>query len=336
MRKLIDVYKNWYELSMSALKRYEVRGGIKERSWTGLIISGMGGSGVVGDVIYSLLYNELDIPLMIVKDFILPKWVREGWLVLAISYSGNTLETLSTVIKAREKGADVAIVSSDGKLLDYAMSNNLPYVIVDKGYAPRAAFPLLLIGTLKILDIYDITNLSDLVHEFESLRKKDNIERDSDIIVNFIGDSLLPVIITNTKYYPLALRAKNELNENSKLISKVEIVPEWGHNDIVGWETKYGFAKILVFNDLSDELMNYVVNHMERYGHKVLNLILDSEKGYLYNILYWFNVIGISSVKLAELRGVSPEATVSIDDYKKFLRRSKYYRIIHNIGSTKS
>lgn len=321
---LMDMYLKWYELSIHAVKDYKVEGKVAKEALEGLTISGMGGSGIVGDVIYSLLYDKTNIPVLTIKDHKLPAWVRKGWFVIAISYSGNTLETLNVVVESLKRGLKLAVITSDGKLLEYAKRHGIPFVKVDEGYVPRAAFPLLLIAALKVLEELDIYKASKFYGNLRVL-SDDGIIKIAEDISGFI-DGSIPIFITNSKYYPLGLRCKNEFNENAKLISKVEVVPEWGHNDIVGWEGRYSNVKAIILNDGSD-VLNYVRHHLRSYGHEVKNVAIKISDDYLTNIIYWSKVFGISSVKLALFRGVDPKKTESINKYKEFMKRSKLARI---------
>jgi len=321
---LMSMYLKWYELSVHAVNAYRVEGEISRELIEGLVLSGMGGSGIVGDVIYSLLYDKVDIPIITIKDYSLPKWVKKGWFVIAISYSGNTLETIHVMTKSLRRGAKLAVITSDGKLLEYAKIYKIPFIKVDEGYVPRAAFPLLLIATLKILEELNLYNASKFYESLGVLNDNKTMNV-ADEISNFVGNSI-PIFITNSKYYPLGLRCKDEFNENAKLISKVEVIPEWGHNDIVGWESRYGNVKAIVLNDGS-EILNYVWRYLRDYGHEVKNVEISISDDYLTNIIYWSKVFGISSIKLALSKGINPKETKSISKYKEFLKHSKLARI---------
>ncbi len=320
MDEMLRAYTKWYEVTKEAITKYEVIGSPKLREFKGILITGMGGSGVVGDVIYSLLYDRVNFPVQVIKGFKIPLWVSKEWLVIGISYSGNTLETIETVVDSLRVGAEVAIVSSDGKLIKLCREVGLPYVEVDKGYAPRAAFPLLLVGTIKLLNAYGIDLMKELKVAIDVLNRSD-IDENADRVREFINDAI-PIFITNAKYAPLGFRAKNEFNENAKVVAKAEVIPEWGHNDIVGWEGRYENVKAVVFVDPNDPITSYVAQHLSEFGHDVLKLELN-KGSYLSNILYWFKVLGIASTNLALNKGLNPKETKSIIKYKTFVKSVK-------------
>lgn len=309
------MYIKWYELATKAMG-YEVIGKPAIKEFKDIIITGMGGSGIVGDVIYSLLYTRSRTPITVVKDFRMPGWVSKDSLVCVISYSGNTLETLSAALDAMNAGAEVCVVASGGKLLEFAISKGLTYVKVDQGLAPRAAFPLLLIATLKALEFYGINVHGNLERSLNVLKYTSEVDSVAKELAFFIFNSL-PVILSSCRLYPIAMRFKNELNENSKIMAKVEVIPEWGHNDIVGWELPLDVIRAVVVYD-GDPLMEFVARFLRdlKVPTYVFNLEGDD---LLSKILYGVYVAGLASIYLAELRKVDPVVTRSIDRYKEFL-----------------
>lgn len=315
---ILDIYLRWYELALRATN-FEVYGSPRKDLFQNLILSGMGGSGIVCDMIYSVLYSSSEIPVTIVKDFQIPRWTSKNSLLCAISYSGNTLETLNTVSKALEVGAEVCIVTSGGKLLELARVRGLPHVVVDSGLIPRAAFPQLLIATLKLLSTYGINLCSDLRSLTNILRDVDSVSKISKELAEFLKNSL-PVIISNTRFYPLAMRFKDEFNENSKMMAKVEVIPEWAHNDIVGWEkpVNLDLIRALVLWD-DDPVIEFAVNYLKELEVKV-RVLKSLGDDLLSKILYGSHVAGLTSTYIAELRGLKAEETKSIEKYKNFLR----------------
>jgi glucose/mannose-6-phosphate isomerase len=316
MHRFLDEYRSWYELSKKALT-YGVTGNIKERRYDGIAVAGMGGSGIIGDIIYSIAYDSLRVPVTIIKDFDIPQWISENWLFVAISYSGNTVETLSAVRRAEKIGCSIAAVASGGKLIDLAKSRGYPYVLVDKGRVPRSSLPALLIAAIKLLKAHGFRIIWDLRTSIEFIRDKDIIEEEANELADFLYGSL-PVFISTWRYYSIALRGKNEFNENAKMAAKVEIVPEWGHNDIVGWEGKEEYLKAVVLYDKSSLIMKFVVDYLRDSGIGVRRIGLSGED-FLGDILRASMILGIASVKLGIRKGIDPRETKSIKKYKEFL-----------------
>ena len=125
-----------------------------------VVIMGMGGSAIGGDITRLILQNELKIPMYICRNYKLPNWVNNNSLVICSSYSGNTEETLSALNKCLEKNAEVAIVCSGGKLKDLALEKDLNHIIIPGGHPPRAMFGYGFTQLFFVLNNYGIINES--------------------------------------------------------------------------------------------------------------------------------------------------------------------------------
>ncbi len=313
-------YLDWRELAEQTMKMEVENPGRRESGYAGMAVTGMGGSGIVGDVIQVLSWEHLNIPVIVVKDFNIPRFVGRDWLVLSISYSGNTIETLSTVKEAMERGCDLAAISSGGKLEELARKHGITYVKVESGRVPRASMPALLVGALRLLEVKGIKLPGLSQKGLEMLDRTENaLKEAADLAEGFLGR--IPVFVSDTRHYPLAVRGKNEFNENAKMVSKVEVLPEWGHNDIVGWEKWLGPLAAVVFElGDNDRLMRFAANYLKEAGVPVKEVIMDSSLNYVDRILYYSLVIGLASLKVASERGVDPSVTKSIVKYKSFLK----------------
>jgi len=320
---MLDYYASWPNMVCKALN-YPVKN-FKTYSFSNIVVVGMGGSGIVGDFIKMLGFERLSIPVYVFKSFNIPKWVNSRTLLIAVSYSGNTVETVESVKYGVKYGANIVAISSGGLLEKIALKNSFPYVRVDGGYTPRSAFPLLLYSALKILLMLDV-NIVDEWEINESINSLDtsrNIE-DARNVANTLKDSI-PIIIADVRYEPLALRFKNELNENSKMIAKYEVIPEYFHNDIVGYEGSRGDFKVLILDPgdetiYADMLTNFVSSYLEDLGFEALSLKLKG-KSPLTKLIYGSHIAGLSSVMIAESRNIDPLQTRSIDRYKEFLKK---------------
>ncbi|MEM2404769.1 MAG: SIS domain-containing protein, partial [Candidatus Methanomethylicia archaeon] len=190
---------------------------------------------------------------------------------------------------------------------------------------PRSAFPLLLYSLLRILLMLDV----NIVEEWEINESIDvlkdvngNIE-DARKISNILIDSI-PIIIADVRYEPLAVRFKNELNENSKMIAKYEIIPEYFHNDIVGYEGSRGNFKVLILDPKDESIYTYmlrsfILNYLRDLEFKVLSLELKGSSP-LTKLIYGSHIAGLLSVMIAKAKNINPLQTKSIDKYKEFLK----------------
>lgn len=284
----------------------------------GIAFLGMGGSGIVGDILGKYLENAIDVPAITVKGYLVPKYVGRGWLAVAISYSGNTAETVAAFGEVVKRGTAVAAAASGGRLVELAERLGAPYVQVERGYLPRAALPSLLVGVSKILEellgvAIDVGGCAGVLRESEAFNVAERL-------AHFVLGGI-PVFVVPDRLYPLGLRAKNEFNENSKVVSKVEVLPELGHNDIVGWEgSPRDLFKFVVLRDLPDPLVDFALGYARELGYPAT--VLDvGRSGYLGTVLYGSWVVGMASVILAKLRGVDPARTSSISRYRELAEK---------------
>jgi len=316
LRDILIEYINWGQQLELALRSSRTANLIKLEPVDGVVFTGMGGSGIVGDVVAEYLEEVTEVPVAVVKSYRLPRYVRKGWLTVAISYSGNTLETIYAVREAVRRGATVAAISSGGRLLEVARELHLPYVAIEAGLLPRVAFPSLLAGTSAVLrDLLGVDlGLSKGLRVLEDV---DGALKLSERLAAFLTGGV-PVFVATEELYPLALRAKNEFNENSKVVCKVEVIPEWGHNDIVGWEGSRRGFKVVVFRYGGNSLTDFAARYIAELGHEVE--VVDVDRGsYIESILYGSWVVGLASVILGRSLGVDPSETRSIVAYKEFL-----------------
>ncbi|RLE51894.1 MAG: bifunctional phosphoglucose/phosphomannose isomerase [Candidatus Methanomethylicota archaeon] len=320
--KLREQIEAWHDLALKALE-LEIQD-FKEVKPNLVAFIGLGGSGIVGDFVKALCYDVLDLPVYIVKEARLPKWVKEGSLVFAISYSGDTIETLIAVEDAVRRGSVVYVITSNGELLDYAENRKLPRVKLDEGYAPRAALPLMLYSCLNILKALGLVNL-DVERSLEVLKDvKDNKAVAEKLAQGLLHNSI-PAIIADARFEALAWRFKSDLNENAKISAKCEIVPESMHNDIMGYEgnRKPTLAVVLNANDqhlYTKILEEFVEEHLRELKVLVEELRLKG-RDMLAKLMYGSQISSLASIALAEKQGISPEATVSIAKYKERLRK---------------
>ncbi|MEE8637566.1 MAG: SIS domain-containing protein, partial [Candidatus Margulisiibacteriota bacterium] len=138
-----------------------------------VVVAGMGGSAIAGDIAAGLFSGKIDLPLYVMRGYRLPAFVGKETLFFALSYSGNTEETLSAVKEAERCGAKIICIASGGKLKEIAEKNNHPAYLIPSGYESRAALPYLLMPILKSLEEAGIISgfREELNKSVELLRK---------------------------------------------------------------------------------------------------------------------------------------------------------------------
>lgn len=321
---MLNQYLDWYNMVEEVLKS-DVVNAKEYRDVKRVVVVGMGGSGIVGDFLSVIAQNYSNIPLITFKDFYVPKgFVDSNTFVLSISYSGNTLETVAATLQLLKRGIPVGVVASGGELVDIARRFGLPYVVVRSGLAPRSAMPLMLVASIKLLNScgMEVVPQDTLRSSISILRDTDHAKKIGDELADFLENSKMPLIVATSKYSSLAIRFKNELNENAKMPVKIEIIPELFHNDIVGWERFHADDKAIVIDsDVEYEkmLLNFYADYLKDIGFTIYYLKLSGN--IIERLLFGSLVAGIASVRIAEKLGFDPLQTRSIVKYKEFLKK---------------
>ncbi|MGC8982995.1 MAG: bifunctional phosphoglucose/phosphomannose isomerase [Desulfurococcaceae archaeon] len=324
---MLEQYLNWPRQVRDSLSKWgtwSVRG-----DFTHVAVFGMGGSGVVGDYLALLSLESGKYPVIVVKSHIVPSYVGEKTLAIVVSYSGNTIETIMAFENLLKSGATIAVVSSGGVLKTMAQERGVTYVEVPKGLAPRASLPSMLYSTLGLLDSsgYTLVSKSAAENSAEFLEEKvsEAVEAARDLSKWLYEEAVraerLPVVVTHSPLEAIAIRFKNELNENSKIVVKVDIAPECMHNDVVGYEapTTRRLAVLEVVdpsNEVGTKLVDFMRSIYSEHDAAFYRLAAAG-RNVLEKAMYLSLVAGLASVMLAEMRGLDPAATKSIAMYKK-------------------
>jgi len=227
----------------------EVKGTtLKYYNFSQIIGVGMGGSAISFDFLRSFLrYANVKIPVESNRDYNLPPYADENTLVVLISYSGNTEETLSCFIDAIEKGCPIVALTSGGILEAFCIKFGLPYVKLPSGLPPRASLPYLFFPLLVVLEKLNVhptfkKDVEETLAVVEVL--KEELKPETLIIDNLAKRiaiclyNKIPLIYGHTYFDSVANRIKCQFNENSKVIALSEVLPEMNHNGIVGWEAE--------------------------------------------------------------------------------------------------
>ena len=211
---------------------------------SGVVVCGMGGSGIAGDVAAVTANGYGLMPVGVTKGFTLPAFADAHTLVVLVSYSGNTEETIACFEQAHERGAQMVAVATGGRLGEMAHQHAFPWVVPAGGMQPRAAFPYLAAGVLVVLErlgvIGDLTG--DLMEIDEVLREQTirfgPASGEADNPAKQIAtalDGVMPVVWGQDGVLAVAAtRWRTQFNENAKMPAYSSAVPEVGHNEIVG------------------------------------------------------------------------------------------------------
>ena len=220
-----------------------------------IVISGLGGSGIGGNMTYEFCKSELSIPIQVNKSYFVPKYVNEHSLVIISSYSGNTEETLSAMEDAFNKGAHIICISSGGKVIDFAKENGLDHIIVPGGMPPRSCLGYSLVQQLYVMKELKLTSgtpLENLDTAIELLKKdQEDIKAKAKVYAKeMVGKKA--VIYINAWMETVAIRWRQQINENSKALSWHHVIPEMNHNELVGWRNQEDDLYVIFLRNEND------------------------------------------------------------------------------------
>ena len=283
------------------------------KKFENILVCGLGGSGIGGKIIGQLFADELKIPFLTDNDYTIPEFVSDKTLVIASSYSGNTEETISAVNESRARGAEIAVITSGGSLKKMAEQNRWSLAVIPGGEQPRAMLVYSLIQQVAFLTRYGLIG-SAFMEKLKAIPsfiegQEDQIIRDARQLAEKI-ENFIPVIYAGTSFEGVAIRFRQQLNENSKVLCWHHILPELTHNELVGWAGgDERFALIYLNSSLNHprtqkrwEICREIIG---KKTHNI-NEIKAMGGALMDQIFYLIHFTDWVSLFLAEKRGVDP------------------------------
>jgi glucose/mannose-6-phosphate isomerase len=226
-----------------------------------ILICGLGGSGIGGTIVSDIISSKVNIPIAATKDYSIPNFVNEHTLVIANSYSGNTEETLYALEKCQARGAEIAVITSGGKLKTTAEENKYNKIIIPGNQPPRAMFGYAFTELFFMLNHYGIIDDSfkadfDKAISLIDTEKADIQKQAMDLAKKMYKQT--PVIYVAKGFEGVAVRFRQQLNENSKMLGWHNVVPEMNHNELLGWRTNVDGLAVVYFRNKCDYDRNQI------------------------------------------------------------------------------
>jgi glucose/mannose-6-phosphate isomerase len=281
-------------------------------------ICGVGASAMAGEIMSDFADASSDIPISVVKGMELPRWVDKDTAVIAMSYGGNTPETLALYDRALSRGCDIICITSNGGLMERALANGNPLIRMPAGLSPRGALGYMLGHTASLFEEMGIcasrTELNSLLPSLRSFRNSITEDEDNNeaLIIARAIFGKIPVIYSLMNMRAAAIRWKMQINENSRMIAFNGTIPEFNHNEIIGWTEDHAsdeFIPIILGDNDSTDVLKYMTETLSGvlkssgvrpYEFKVKGSS-DLEKNLMSIILGDF-----VSIYLAQMKGVYP------------------------------
>jgi glucose/mannose-6-phosphate isomerase len=327
MLQLIDRQGELYMRGIEAAKRVHV-----PATDVGFVVFyGLGGSGIVGHIVSTLFEQRSKTPLITYTTASIPSWVGPSTLVILLSYSGETLEVLRAARRVLHSGAKAVAICSGGSLERLALDGGIPTVKVTGGMAPRMAVPEMVGAAVSILDAAGIVAGAEkeLTTSIKSLEKaKKSFSAHADLPENsakqaaiFLLDHL-PHAVSESTLHPVALRLKNQLNENAKRPCVVIDVPEAMHNTLEALPDTRRDRYIMYRWSGEDESIRIQLEFLkELLGEKVFEARFDGTLSeVVLSAIMWSDYV---SVYHAALQNIDPLPVSKISALRRELARLK-------------
>jgi glucose/mannose-6-phosphate isomerase len=292
----------------------------------GLMVCGMGGSAIGGDLAAAVLGGRLTRPLLTVRGYEIPSWATPEWTVLFSSYSGDTEETLACFAAAEALGATRIVASTGGTLVAEAREAGVP-VIGLPGLlpAPRTAVAYMLVCAAEVAALAGVAPrihteidaaagfLEEQVADLQALAAE---------VAGRIGESTA-VVVGADLTTPVARRWKTQINENADAHAFFSELPEADHNEICAWSGD-GFAAVMLED--SDQhprerrRFELTAEAIAASGAEAIRI--ETRGDTRIARLLWATMLGdLVSLELAKARGVDPLPVEAIDKLKSALGR---------------
>jgi glucose/mannose-6-phosphate isomerase len=293
----------------------------------GLLVCGLGGSAIGGNLAAAAFGERLRRPLATVRGYHLPSWASSEWTVLCSSYSGGTEETLACFEAAAELGARRVVASTGGALVDRAREDGVPVVGLPGILVPRAAVAYMFVVAAEVAAIAGVG--PRLAAEIEGAAAaledgREALEAQAEEIVGRLAGAL-PVVYGSDLTVPAARRWKTQVNENAKLQAFFSELPEADHNEICGWEgVPEGTRLAVVMLEDEDQhprvrlRFELTAEAIAAAGIEVVRVRTegDSRTARLFSTVMLGDLV---SLRLAAERGVDPLPVEAIERFKEAL-----------------
>lgn len=314
-----------YSFDVPAIQLPEIRN---------IVYAGMGGSALAASV--SKVWPGYNLPFEVVRDYTLPRYVDGKTLCFVASYSGNTEETLSALEQAEEKGAFIVVIAGGGKLADIAREKGYPMAVLPKTEQPRYAVLYNLKAIVDILDKAGLLpesslqgELQDAIQFLEGCTKSWRPDVPTaqnpakQIAQEIMGRSV--VVYSGPLLAPAAYKWKISFNENAKNVAWEGQLPEFNHNEFIGW-SKLPVEKPYAVIDLRSNLEHPRVQKRFEVSERLLSgmrpapTVVQAEGSTLLMQLVWTMAFGdFVSIYLALLNGLNPAPVDLVEKFKKTL-----------------
>lgn len=323
------------EVAVETAEGVDLSGLPDRRQIENVLVLGMGGSGVSGDLLTVTAGPFLPVPVVVVKGYEPPSYANENTLVFAMSFSGDTEETVDAVTTAAVAGAPVVAVTRGGEIGRLAESWQAPVVPIADGIpAPRAGLGAMAIPPLVVLERLGLfPGAGEWIHRAvaQLKRRRDALLRpggEAEILARRLGRTLPLVYGGGGIGHVAASRWKTQINENAKAPAFTNTVPELCHNEIAGWGqhgdlTRQVFSLVQLRHEHEHPQVMKRFELVTRWTEEVMGGVYEVRAegdGALAQLLDLISFGDFVSLHLAFQEGVDPGPVPVLDEIKAALR----------------
>ena len=305
-----------------------------DRAIKQVVVTGMGGSALAALVAKVWLKDDLNIPFEIVRGYDLPAYVSPDTLVIASSYSGNTEETVSALGQAKERGAQIGVIASGGRLIEIANEQTIAHVSLPSGLQPRMAVIYNLRALIALFENFGLVQgkLDEIQAQAEWLKNESaawvgGVPTEQNLAKQLAEEAVgkTPVFYGGALTAPVAYKWKISWNENAKNVAFWNEYPEFNHNEFLGW-TSHPVEKPFVIFDIMSPLEHPQIKKRFEISDRLLSgqrpkaHVLEVKGDTLIAQLLWSSILAdFASIYVAILNGVDPTPVELIEKFKKEL-----------------
>ncbi len=297
--------------------------------FSNVVVTGLGGSGIGGSIVQNYVFDKLNVPFIVNKDYSLPSFVNKNSLVIVCSYSGNTEETLEALNQAIKVKATIVCITSGGKVAEIAKKKGFDCILVPAGMPPRSCLGYSLIQILYTLNHFTLIDnkfekeMTAAVKEMKA-KEKDTQKKAKAIAKKILGK--LPIIYSASTYEGVAIRFRQQLNENSKMLCWHGAIPEMNHNELVGWRDDAKDKVVIILRNDDDYVrvqtrMEINKKVFKKHTPNIIEIFSEG-KSYWEKAMYLIHITDWISVILADLRELDATEVKVIDFLKGSLAKS--------------
>ncbi len=306
-----------------------------DRDIANVVIGGMGGSALAASLLAS--WPKLHVPLQVVRSYDLPLYISPTTLFVASSYSGNTEETLETLAQAEKAGCEIAIIASGGELEKIATNKGYPLFKIPSNFQPRMAVLYNFAALIQLFESMGLTAKSSITELTKTAQwlsthvggwgaeiptSKNQAKQ---LALEIVGKSV--VVYSGPVFAPVGYKWKINFNENSKNIAWCNQLPEFDHNEFLGW-TSHPVDKPYAVIDIRSKFEHSRVQKRFEIGAKLLSgrrpapLVVEAKGETLLEQMLWTITLGdYVSIYVAFLNGINPSPVELIEKLKSELAR---------------